>query len=272
MIRSALMVAGDKIKHLQKLPSLQCDIAMVNLEDGVYDKKAARELVSKALPNLENITSKVIVRVNALDECGKEDIMEMNSLPIDAIRVPKIKTLNDVELALDLIAQDKELHLSIETKEAFDNLSKLKIDSRVTTAYLGILDLLESLELSQDMVTLDNPTVEYILSKFLIDCKIAGLTPISFMFQDYKDIKTYKKWCEKEKKMGYGAKSCLSPAQVDMANSVFEIDAKKIEKAKYIVAQFKLQKAKGVVGFSDEKYGFIDEPIYKDALGVLKNQ
>ena len=31
MIRSALMVAGDKLKHLQKIPSLECDIAIVNL-------------------------------------------------------------------------------------------------------------------------------------------------------------------------------------------------------------------------------------------------
>jgi len=47
--RSYLMVAGDKEKHLDKLNSLKCDIAIINLEDGVFDKNYARELVFKKL-------------------------------------------------------------------------------------------------------------------------------------------------------------------------------------------------------------------------------
>ncbi len=269
MIHSALMVAGDKIKHLEKLSSLKCDIAMVNLEDGVFDKDAARKLVCETLPKLEDISCKVLVRINELDSCGKEDIKAINSLAIDAVRVPKVRTVEDVQLALDLIADDKEVHLSIETPEAFENITKLKIDPRVTTVYLGILDLFESLGLPQSLIILDNPTVDYILSKFLIDSKIAGFTPVSFMYQEYKDTKTYEKWCQKEKAMGFSAKACLSPAQVDIANSIFKIDEQIVQKAKYIVEQFEIQKANGIVGFSDEKYGFIDEPIYKDALNIV---
>lgn len=269
MIHSALMVAGDKIKHLEKLPILKCDIAMVNLEDGVYDKNVARELICKTLPRLENISCKVLVRVNELDGYGKEDIKAINSLPIDAIRIPKIRTVEDVKLALELIDDDKEVHLSIETSEAFENLTKLKIDSRVTTVYLGILDLLSSLGLPQNIITIDNPTVDYILSKFLIDSKIAGFIPVSFMFQEYENVNQYTKWCEKEKQMGFNAKACLSPKQVDIANSIFKTDNKDIVRAKYIIEQFELHKAKGIIGFSDEKYGFIDEPIYRDALLVV---
>jgi len=49
--------------------------------------------------------------------------------------------------------------------------------------------MFESLGLPQSLLTLTNPTVEYILSKFLINSKLAGFYPISFIYQDYKNIK-----------------------------------------------------------------------------------
>ncbi|MCK5293123.1 MAG: CoA ester lyase [Arcobacteraceae bacterium] len=267
MNRSYLMVAGDKQKHLNKLKTLNCDIAMVNLEDGVFDKKYARELVFKTLLNTNN--KNVVVRVNSLDECAKEDIEAINKIKPFAIRVPKIKTIKDVKDALELIDEDIELHLSIETKDAFNNLINLKIDKRVTTVYLGILDLLESLELPQSLVKLNNPTIDYILSKFLIDSKIAGFKAVSFVYQDYKNTQEFRLWCEKEKLMGFNSKACISPTQVDIVNEIYSIDNNEFEKAEYIVNIFEKNQKLGITGFSDERYGFIDEPIYKDALLYL---
>ncbi len=45
------------------------------------------------------------------------------------IRVPKIRSVDDVEQALELIDENIEVHLSIETKEAWLNLGKLAIQS-----------------------------------------------------------------------------------------------------------------------------------------------
>lgn len=271
MHRSALMVAGDKQKHLDKLPGLKCDIAIINLEDGVFDKDYARKLLIKNFSSkglkFDNI--KTVIRVNDLQTYGKEDIKTANTLKPDGIRVAKIKTVNDVQEALELIDKDIEVHLSIETKEAFDNLKTLKVDERVTTVYLGILDLLESLGLPQSLMESDNPTIEYILSKFLIDSKTAGFIPLSFTYQEHNNLEQFRLWCEKDKKMGFGGKNCISPKQVEIANEIFAMDKTIIEKAKYIVNVFEKQFANGCTGFEDEKYGFIDEPIYKDALLIL---
>jgi len=272
MNRSYLMVAGDKQKHLDKLPELQCDVAMINLEDGVHDKNFARELLTKNFKDsyLQFDNLKTVVRVNSLSECAKEDIATMNKLKPNAIRVPKIRTIQDVIEALELIDDDIEVHLSIETKEAFENLSTLKIDHRVSTVYLGILDLLESLELPQSLLALDNPSIDYILSKFLIDSKSAGFYPISFTYQDHKNTQEFTKWCEKVKKIGYTAKATISPTQVEIVNRIFEYDEKAIKKAQYIKKTFEENKLQGCSGFVDEQYGFIDEPIYKDALLILR--
>ena len=267
MNNSYLMVAGDKQKHLDKLQYLKCDIAMVNLEDGVWDKDFARDLVIQNLKDRNN--SNIVVRINSLNSCGRDDIKAINHIKPKAIRVPKIKSIEDIKELLNLIDKDIDIHLSIETKEAFKNLEDLKIHKRVTTVYLGILDLLESLGLPQNLLTLDNPTIDYILGRFLISSKIAGFEAVSFVFQDYKDTVLFTKWCQKEKDMGFEAKACISPVQVDIVNKIFAIDEKELKKAKYIKEIFEKNRQNGITGFSDDRYGFIDEPIYKDAILYL---
>ncbi len=269
MNRSYLMVAGDKQKHLDKLDTLKTDFATVNLEDAVYDKDFARDLVVKNLFNRDN--NNIVVRVNSFDSCGKKDIEAINKTKPFAIRIPKVKSTDDIKSALKLIDDDIELHLTIETKEALHLLSTFKIDKRVTTVFLGILDLLESMELPQSLLQLDNPTIDYILSKFLIDSKIAQLKPVSFIYQEYKDLVTFEKWCIKEKNMGFTAKGCTSPSQVEIVNKIFITDEDEIKRAKYIKKIFEKHQTKNCTGFEDKIYGFIDEPIYKDAILILKN-
>jgi citrate lyase subunit beta/citryl-CoA lyase len=266
------MIPGDKEKHLQKIPQLSCDVAMINLEDGVYDKNSALSLIANLFPNgLQIKNKKIVVRVNPLDEGGIKEIQQLNLLKPDAIRVAKVRSIEDVQKAIQIIDEDIEVHLSIETKEAFHYLTYFKIDRRVTTVYLGILDLLESLGLPQSLLQLDNPTVDYILSKFLVDSKIAGLTPVSFTYQDYKNTQEFSAWCKKVKDMGFSAKSAISPTQSDIINDIFTLNTEELEKAKYILKRFEEEKANGCTGFVDEKYGFIDEPIYKDAKLILNN-
>jgi citrate lyase subunit beta/citryl-CoA lyase len=272
-LQSYLMVAGDKEKHLSKINELSCDVAVVNLEDGVFDKVAALELLSNrfSLNGFRTTNKYIVVRINPIEETGYDEIIELNKLKPHAIRIPKIKTIDDVQKAIDLIDEDIEVHLSIETKEAFHNLSKLRLDKRITTVYLGILDLLESLELPQNLLKPENPMIEYILSRFLVESKIVGFKPIFLTYQEYKNTEEFTKWIEKAKLMGYTASSCISPTQAQIVNQILSEDEKEIEKAKYIVKIFEENRINGITGFVDEKFGFVDEPIYKNAKQILKN-
>ncbi len=259
-------------KHFKKFDSLEADMITLNLEDAIAlsRKKEALENCTKFLSNRKKTDHFIIIRTNPIDQGGDKEIELLNDFEFDAIRIPKVKDSLDVKKALNILDDKKELHLSIETKEAFLNISSLKVDPRVTTLNLGILDLLNSLNLPQSLLTLDNPTIEYILSKFLIDAKANDLLAISFMFQEYNDTKTFTSWCKKEKSMGYEAKACMGPKQVEIANQIFDISKEELKRAKYIKEVFEKNSLKANNGFMDEKYGFIDEPIYKDALLILK--
>jgi len=216
--RSAMMVNPLKLKHLNNIDHLNSDIAVINLEDGVAPQMKRRALLLAAvfISHLKSSTSRIIVRVNPIDEGGKEEI-----------------------------------------------------DNKVECCSLGIMDMLNSMGLPQSILELNNPTIEYIMSRFLVDARIAGIYPIGFTYQDYEDLDGFRKWCEKEKSMGYSAKSCLGPKQVEIANEVFSIYEDELEKARYIKERFEEMAKENVSGFMDEKYGFIDEPIYKDALLIL---
>jgi citrate lyase subunit beta/citryl-CoA lyase len=271
--KSVMMLNPLKIKHLNNIDNLKADIVVLNLEDGVAKdmKKKALLLSSVFLSNLKKSSSKIIVRVNPFDEGGKEEIKFLNNIKPDSIRVAKIREREDVERVLEILNSDIKLHLSIETKEALENLRHLNVDDKVECCSLGIMDMLNSLGLSQNILDYDNPTIHYIMSRFLVDARIAGMYPIGFTYQKYKDIDGFKRWCELEKRMGYSAKSCLGPAQVDVANEIFSSDNEAIKRAKYIKKRFEDMGKESISGFMDDKYGFIDEPIYKDAILTLEN-
>jgi citrate lyase subunit beta/citryl-CoA lyase len=267
-----MMLNPLNLKHLNRIDDNAADMITLNLEDAIAPsrKKEALYNIALFLSHMQASKSFIIVRTNPLDEGGDEEIAFLNDFGFDAVRVAKVKSELEIARALTLLSPDKELHVSLETKEAYQNLSRLRIDERFTVANLGILDLLTSLGLPQSIVKLGNPTIDYILSKFLVDAKTAGIHPISFMFQEYNDTETFRAWCEREKMMGFESKACMGPKQVEIANEVFGIDEAAIIRAEHIKRVFEANAAQAQNGFMDEKYGFIDEPIYRDALLVLE--
>lgn len=271
--RSNMMLNPLNLKHLNRMDESQADMITLNLEDAIAPsrKKEALHNIALFLSHMKDANSFIIVRTNPLNKGGAEEIAFLNDFSFDAIRVAKIKNQTEITQALTLLSEDKELHISMETKEAFLNLSTLGIDERLTVANLGILDLLTSLGLAQSLVQKENPSINYILSKFLVDAKTAGIHPIGFMYQEYNDTQTFRAWCKHEKMLGFEGKACMGPKQVSIANEIFGINKYELERAKQIKAVFEINSAKGINGFMDDKYGFIDEPIYRDSLLILNN-
>jgi len=271
MHASNMMLNPLKQTHIEKIPTLKAHKITLNLEDAIAPsrKKEALLNIAKILKNSTTPKDKIIVRVNPLNSGGKEEIEFLNSFDFNAVRVSKVRDIKEIKSALSLIKESIELHISLETKEAFYNIREWRISERFTTANLGILDLLNSFGLPQSLLQINNPTIDYILSKFLLDCKSVGLLPVSFMYQDYNNIKEFTKWCEKEHLMGFESKACMGPKQVEVANKIFGISEYELVRAKEIKESFESSSKKGENGFMHPKYGFIDEPIYKDALLVL---
>lgn len=270
---SSLMINAAEPKHLNKLDELAPTIAVINLEDGIADskKEEALNLAATFLSNLKNSNALITIRTNEINSPFFERELEIiNILKPDAVRIPKLRSTKELLSLEDKIDKDIDIHLSIETKEAFSNIGSFKTSNRVTTVFLGIIDLLEDLGIGSHIIKHSSPTAKYIMSKFLVDAKTAGFLPLSFVFQDYKDMDGFRAWLEIEKEMGFEAKACISPAQMLVANDFFAPSQRQIEDAMYIKEQFEKHEAIGVGGFKDERFGFVDMPIYKNAILMLK--
>jgi len=272
--RSAMMVSTHNLKHLIKIPTLSAECLMLNLEDGVSPQYKPYALVLCALALASNPISdkKLVVRVNPLDEGGEEEIKYLNAFMPDAIRIPKIRSGEDVKRALELIDEGIEVHLSIETKEAWLHLGELAISPRIKAYYLGILDLFADLGLSQSLLSPENPSAQYLLSHFLITSRACGIKPVSFVYQEHKNSDGLRHWLALEKTMGFDAKGCISPSQVELIDEIFGHSDAEIERAQAIIRLFEEYASHGITGFVNERYGFIDEPIYKGALAVINTR
>ena len=270
--RSNMMLNPLNLKHLNRIDDAKADAITLNLEDAIAParKHEALENIALFLSHCPVSRSRIIVRVNPLDRGGAEEITYLNRLGFDAVRVSKIRTREEIERALDLLAEDKELHLSIETAEAFRDLASWRGIKRLTTVNLGILDLLADLGLPHALLRVGHPTIEHLLTRFLTDARVAGLLPVGFMYQDYADGDGYAAWMKYLKDLGYDAAACMGPKQVDIANAIFDIhDDESRRRAEHIVRIFEENTLKNINGFMDDRYGFIDEPIYRDAQNIL---
>lgn len=272
--RSAMMLSAHNTKHLSKIPSVPAECLMLNLEDGVApeQKPYALALCAIALAANPKSDKKLIVRVNALGEGGEEEIEYLNPFMPDGIRIPKIRSAQEVRRAAGLIGKGIELHLSVETKEAWLALEEIASEPGISAYYLGVLDLFADLGLSQSLLHPDNPTVHYMLARFLTTGRACGIKPVSFVYQNHKNLDCLRNWLELEKMMGFDAKGCISPAQAELIHEVLGHGEAELKRAREIVELFREHAAHGVTGFVHEVYGFIDEPIYKGALAVLNSR
>jgi citrate lyase subunit beta/citryl-CoA lyase len=257
--RSVLMVSGHQVKHLNKIDSVPADVIMLNLEDGVpkEKKEIARAMLGVFLSNIEKTNKEIVVRVNTLQEGGLEDIKFLDRFNFNAFRIPKVNSIEEIDDVF--MITNKEIHASVETKEAFFNLKELT-HPKLTTFYIGIYDLLNELKIPHSVITPDNPLIHRILSDFSLTCRYMNITPVGFVYQYYKDTEGFKKWCILQKNLGFNGVGCITPAQCEIANTVFTDDRKF---AKMIVERFEKEGPFTIGGL------YVDEPVYKNYLLIL---
>ena len=256
--RSALMVSGHMVKHLNKIDEIPADIIILNLEDGVPEEKKeiARYMIAIFLTHYQNPNKELIIRINPLNKTGKEEIEFFKNFNFNGFRIPKVNTLEDID---DLFLLEKDLHISVETKEIFVNLKDFK-HNKIKAFYLGLYDLLNELNISHSIIKHDNPFIHKILSDFSFFSNYNKIHPIGFVYQHYKDLQGFSKWCLLQKDMGIKGVGCITPSQVNIANKIFSED---LEFAKMIVEKFEKLGPFTIDGL------YVDEPIYKNYKQML---
>tara|TARA_S200000501_G_scaffold153012_1_gene144197 strand:- start:3030 stop:4007 length:978 start_codon:yes stop_codon:yes gene_type:complete len=278
--RSQLFVPGSKPDLFKKASESNADIICLDLEDAVapQDKDAAKQNVIKALNDHDFGTKTISVRINGLDThyCYRDvvDLMENTGERLDLIMIPKVGVPEDV-YAIDMLVtqiEDKTnrekkigFELIVETSMGITNLDRIITGSkRIESLHFGYADYAASVRMrttniggsNQDYSILTdeingnrkvhwNDMWHYPISKMTTIGRAHGLRIIDGPYGDFSDPEGFKSHAKRTAILGCEGKWAIHPSQVDLANEVFTLPEKEVQKARDIINAMKKAQESG---------------------------
>lgn len=130
--------------------------------DSVKSKHSIND-IRKISPKLTK--SEMLVRVNPINPCSKEEIDKVIASGADIIMLPMWKSLDDIKIFLKIVDKRVKTTLLLETKEAVECLDEVLKNGGFDEIHIGLNDLHLSYHLKFMFELLANGTVEKICNK-----------------------------------------------------------------------------------------------------------
>lgn len=130
--------------------------------DSVKSKHSIND-IKEISPKLTK--SEMLVRVNPINPCSKEEIDKVIEAGADIIMLPMWKSLDDVKNFLKIVDKRVKTTLLLETKEAVECLDEVLENGGFDEIHIGLNDLHLSYHLKFMFELLANGTVEKICNK-----------------------------------------------------------------------------------------------------------
>ena len=243
--RSQLFVPGSKPDLFEKASASNADIICLDLEDAVapQDKEQAKENVIKALNNHDFGKKTISVRINGLDThyCYRDvvDLMENGGERLDLIMIPKVGVPEDVYAIDMLVTQIESLHFGYADYAASVRMRTTNIGGS-NQDYSILTD-----EIDGERKTHWNDMWHYPISKMTTIGRAHGVRIIDGPFGDFSDPDGFKSHARRTAILGCEGKWAIHPSQVDLANEVFTLPEKEVQKARDILEAMKKAQESG---------------------------
>jgi len=242
--RSFLYVPAARPERFAKAMISGADMVCVDLEDAVaVDAKEAGRTASIAFFG-EPSTSGVerLVRINAIRTAeGLADLYafaQAESAP-DGILLPKVKSADEAEIALDVLAPkhpDVKIHVQMETVEALEAAFVIANTPGVASLIFGGFDMAAGLRVEPVWDAL-----LYARQRLVHAAATAKIDLLDMPFFGLEDEAGLKREAENAQKIGFTGKTCIHPKQVAAVNSAFSPSAAEIARARDLIAKFEAQ-------------------------------
>lgn len=279
--RTMMFVPASNAAMMRDANLYGADSIMFDLEDSISlrEKDTSRFLVYQAVKTLDYGNTETLVRVNALNAGGQDDIEAMVRAGIDAIRLPKTETAQDILDVEAIIAQTE--------KKCGREAGSTKIFAAVEGP-LGVLNALDIATASERIIGIALGAEDYVTSMktrrypernseeiffarsmIVHAARAAGIAAVDTVFSNVDDMDMLRKETEIIKQLGFDGKSVINPRQISVINSVFTPQQKEIENAENVMAAIEEAEAKGsgVIALNGK---MIDKPIVERAQRVLQ--
>jgi citrate lyase subunit beta / citryl-CoA lyase len=257
--RSVLYVPAINERAIAKLPTLDFDVVIFDLEDSIApdQKDAARENMRQVLRDLDLQGRERIVRINGLDTpWGTEDLLAARAGGVDAILLPKVEEPAAIQTAASALDQTDahetmRLWAMIETPKGIMNAGHVAAAARTYGSRLDCF-VVGPNDIAKDTgvrVTPGRPYLVPWLMQILLAARAFGLDVIDGVYNDFRDTEGFADECRQGRDMGFDGKTLIHPAQIAAANDAFGIGVDERQHAERIVMAFDqpANAAKGVI-------------------------
>ncbi len=277
MRKSLLFIPGNSPAMLQNADVFGADGVILDLEDAVIisEKDNARNLVKSYLEYFDFNNLEIVIRINGLDTIyGESDLEKLPLAKINTIMLPKatvgyLQKLDEILTKLEKKQKvEKNINVIpiIESAGAVLDLENIAKCNRVNGLLLGGEDLASDLEVER---TKEGLEILYARSKMAVVGKALKIDCIDTPFTDTLNDEGLKADGYFSKGLGFNAKACIHPNQVNIVNEVYLPTEADVKWAKRVLIALEKAEKAGKGAFSlDGK--MIDEPIIKRARKILE--
>lgn len=276
--RTMMFVPGANAAMLRDAPLYEADSIMFDLEDAVSlkEKDSARVLVHSALKTFDYGNIEIVVRINALDAGGAEDIEAMVLAGVDVIRLPKTETAQDiidVEAVITEVEQQNDIPVgttkmmaAIESAEGVLNAPAIaKSSARLIGIALGAEDYVTNMKTRRHP---DGQELFFARSMILHAARAAGIAAIDTVYSDVDNTEGFEAEVRLIKQLGFDGKSVINPRQIPLVNTIYAPTEKEIQNAKEVIWGIREAEAKGS-GVISVNGKMVDKPIVERAERVI---
>lgn len=244
-MRSLLFLPASNARAVEKARGLDCDLAVLDLEDAVApERKAEARAAAVAAVRAGGFKGAVGVRVNALGtDWGEADLEALAGLPLDWIVAPKVEEPGIIDAYDARMDEGVSLCAMIETPKALLDLSRIAAAGGPLKALmLGVNDLAATLGTGASK---DREPLKPWLAATVAAARAHGLLAIDGVFNGLGDAEGLAAECAQGRLYGFDGKSLIHPNQIEGAHAAFSPAPDEIAAAQAIVAAFAAREAQG---------------------------
>ncbi|WP_034295193.1 CoA ester lyase [Herbaspirillum sp. RV1423] len=268
--RSYLFVPANRPDRYGKALASGADAVIVDLEDAVAPaaKTQARDMLSDWLSRQSQPSNNVWVRVNAADtEWHAEDVRCVAAAPIAGIVLPKADSRDAVRnVTRHFNGARSRLRLLplIESAAGIARMREIAKAGHVERLAFGSIDLQVDLGMQCEP---QESELMHLRVEMVLAARLAGIAPpVDGVTTNFDDAAFLEQAVGRARRLGFGAKLCIHPRQVDVVNRGFLPSDEEIAWARAVMAAV----GQGDGGAISLNGKMIDKPVIMQAQGFLR--
>jgi citrate lyase subunit beta/citryl-CoA lyase len=229
-----LFVPGHRFDRFAKAYDTKANFVVIDLEDAVapQDKQIARDHALDWLAQKKYNSPQTIIRINGYESAYfKDDVNSLASKQLNFIMIPKVESPSVLDI-LDSLIPDKKIRFIpiIESALGLKNAYEIAQSKRVERLAFGSVDF----QLDTGIPT-EGEALLFARSTIVIASAAANLrTPIDGVTLEIDNTNQLISDIKYAKSLGFGAKLCIHPSQVQPTVEGFKPSESELAWAKEI--------------------------------------